>query len=60
VTAFTDSEKLKWLQREIAMRKNVYPKWVANGRLKPDKADREIALMEAIAEDYRLRIVTWA
>jgi hypothetical protein len=35
-------------RRELAMRKNVYPKWVAAGRMKQDAADKEIAAMQAI------------
>lgn len=36
--------------REWALRKNVYPKWIANGRMTQVKADDEIANMEAIIE----------
>jgi hypothetical protein len=50
---WTDDDKLKCAEREIAMRKGVYPKWVQSGRMKPEAAAREIAIMEAIAEDYR-------
>lgn len=50
---FDETEKLKCLEREIAMRRRVYPKWIASGKLKQEKADREIAIMEAIADDYR-------
>ncbi len=49
----SDQDKLVCVQREIAMRKRVYPRWVAAGRMAKAKADREIAIMEAIAEDYR-------
>ena len=53
-----DVEKLKCVEREIAMRRGVYPKWIASGMLKQEKADREIAVMEAIAVDYRDAIRT--
>lgn len=38
-------------RRELAMRKNVYPKWVASGRMKQDAADKEIAAMQAIHDE---------
>jgi hypothetical protein len=41
-------DQIKCARRELAMRRNVYPKWVAGGRMKPDAADRELAGMEAI------------
>lgn len=41
----TITEQITCLKREIAMRKNVYPKWVASKRMKQDAADREINTM---------------
>jgi len=35
------------------MRRRVYPHFVERGKLKQEDADRQIAVMEAIAEDYR-------
>lgn len=35
-------------KREITMRRRVYPRWVASGRMTADAAGREIAAMEAI------------
>lgn len=40
-------DQIRCLKREIAMRQNVYPKWVTSGRMKQDAADREIAAMTA-------------
>lgn len=37
-------------RRELALRKNVYPKWVANGRMSQLAADHEIEAMEAIVD----------
>jgi hypothetical protein len=45
-------EKLACARRELALRKNVYSKWVASGRMKPDDAAREIELMQGIVDDY--------
>lgn len=39
--------------RELAMRRNVYPKWVAGGRMSKAKSDAEIAAMEATVETLR-------
>jgi hypothetical protein len=49
----TDAEKLKCLEREIAMRKRIYTRFVDIGKMTRDKAEREIAIIEAIANDYR-------
>lgn len=40
-------EVVACVEREIALRKRVYPRWVAAGRMTQDKADREIQTMEA-------------
>jgi hypothetical protein len=36
--------------RELMMRKRVYPKWVADGRMSEQKAETEIRFMTAILE----------
>jgi hypothetical protein len=46
-------KKLKSVRRELAFRKALYPKWVADGRIDKQRADEEIAIMEAIAKDYQ-------
>ena len=48
----TSDDKRRCLKREIAMRRSVYPGWVAKGRMTKALADREIAVMEAILADY--------
>jgi len=50
---FTPREKLEAVEREIKMRRKVYPRWIETGKMKRETAEREIAVMEAIAEDYR-------
>lgn len=50
---FTALEKFGEARREVAMRRRVYPHFVERGKLKQEDADRQIAVMEAIAEDYR-------
>jgi len=49
---FTPEEKLACIEREIRMRLKTYPRWVAAGNMTQKNADREIAVMKAIAEDY--------
>jgi hypothetical protein len=48
----TPQDKRACLQREIKMRRKVYPRWVAAGNMTQEQADREIAVMEAIERDY--------
>ena len=54
--AFTDKEKLQALQREIGMRRKVYPGRVVAGKMTPEDSDWEIAIMEAIAQEYRKKL----
>jgi hypothetical protein len=49
----TAETKLACIEREIKMRRRVYPRWVTDGRMTQAKADDEIKTMEAIADDYR-------
>jgi hypothetical protein len=56
MTAFDDATKLACVEREIKMRRKVYPNRVRQGLMRPTDADREIAVMEAIAVDYRNKL----
>ena len=49
----TADDKFTCAEREVKMRKKVYPRWVADGRMSEGKAALEIQIMEAIASDYR-------
>lgn len=53
---WTSDEKLACIEREIRLRKRVYPNRVANKRMSPLQADRQISMMEEIAEDYRKKV----
>ena len=44
----TLEEQIAEVEREIAMRRQVYPRQVASGRMKQGVAERRIATMEAI------------
>jgi hypothetical protein len=50
---FTAKEKHDEAIREVEMRKSVFPRWVTMGRLTQREADRRIAIMAEIADDYR-------
>lgn len=43
----TLQEEIAELEREIGLRRRVYPNFVRSGRLKQAKADRQIAVMES-------------
>lgn len=49
---FSRQEKFKCVERELAIRRKVYAQRVRKGQMKEATADREIALMQAIMEDY--------
>ena len=48
------NDKRKELNRELALRRAVYPKQVEVARMSQAQADRQIALLEAIAADYAI------
>lgn len=50
---FSASVKLACVEREIKYRKRVYPRWIEAGKITDGFAAAQIAVMEAIAEDYR-------
>ena len=50
-----DAVKLKCLYRELALRRNVYRKKIADGSMKQEAAALEIEIIEAIIEDYKRR-----
>lgn len=43
-------DQLACARRELAYRKRVYPRWVSEGRMKQDAANKECDAMEAIIE----------
>lgn len=50
---YTLNEQYLEVQRELAMRKRLYPQWVERGTLTELKADRQIGCMEAVLETIR-------
>jgi hypothetical protein len=53
---FTDQEKLACVEREIALRRSVYALQLRKGLMSAAQCEREIALMESIAADYRAKL----
>jgi hypothetical protein len=53
MTAITVLDKLECIERELKYRRFVYPKWIAANKMGQQKADREIAVMESIRDDYK-------
>lgn len=52
MTDISRDEKRSCAERELKMRKRLYPRWVAAGKMTQAWADREILVMTAIMEDY--------
>ena len=46
-------DQIACLAREIALRRNVYPKWVAKGNMRQEEADREVTRMEAALQSVK-------
>ena len=51
-TQVPTAAKVKALQRELALRRALYPKQVAAGTMKQIEADYQIEVLEAILADY--------
>jgi hypothetical protein len=49
----TNKDKAECAEREVKQRRYVYPRRVGEGKMTQALADRQIAIMEAIAADYR-------
>lgn len=49
---FTNQQKRDAALREVKYRKRVYARLVSDGRMTQAKADEQIAIMQAIADDY--------
>jgi hypothetical protein len=49
----SNEEKITCLKREIDLRERVYARYMAEGKMKRSKAEREIEIMKAILADYQ-------
>ena len=45
---FTIDEQIKCVEREIAMRRNVYPGRISRSAMTPEEAKKQIGCMEAV------------
>jgi hypothetical protein len=50
---FTAADKYREIRREISLRRGAYPRFIQSGGLSVNDARRRIAIMEAIADDYK-------
>jgi hypothetical protein len=50
---YTAADKRKAVEREISMRKRVYPNRIETGRMTQAQASYQIVIFEEIADDYR-------
>lgn len=60
VPEFTAAELIACADREVALRRRVYPKWVNAGRMSREKAEEEIAKMQAISDLLRAAEEKWS
>jgi len=54
---FTLVEKHRALVRELGYRRRVYPRLVDGGRMTVREMEQQLAIMEAIVEDYRRQLM---
>lgn len=49
----TAADMLRCAERELKMRKGVYPRWIENGRISEGAAAHQLACMEEIVKTLR-------
>jgi hypothetical protein len=49
----TNAEKLAAVEREIGLRRKVFPRFIENKTMTQKFADEQISIFEEIASDYR-------
>lgn len=50
---YSVDDQLACLERELRLRKRVYPGRIANGRMSAAQARHELAVMESLVREYR-------
>ncbi|WP_176422184.1 hypothetical protein [Bradyrhizobium sp. 2S1] len=50
------ADKMQCAERELKYRRRIYVRLVERGKITQALADRELELMDAIAEDYRKQV----
>lgn len=53
MTIPTNKEKLGCMERELTLRRAMYPRWVKQGKMSVAQCVHQIRCMEAVVEDYR-------
>jgi hypothetical protein len=56
VPDITITEMVREVERELTLRRRVYPGWVAAKRMTKNNADRQIAVMEAVSRELQKRM----
>lgn len=51
--AFTATDKLKCVERELRYRRRVYPRQIQLGKMSWLEAQEQLGLMQEIVDDYR-------
>jgi anti-sigma regulatory factor (Ser/Thr protein kinase) len=49
---FTAAQKKTAVERELSFRRRVYPRWIEQKKMTQKLADEQIAIFEAIRNDY--------
>jgi hypothetical protein len=49
-------EMIEEIDREVDVRKRVFPRWVKDGKLEPQEAERRIMLLEAASTYLRMEL----
>lgn len=52
--SYSISEQIKCVEREIDMRKRVYPRLIISGKMTQGQADRELDLMKAVYQTLHI------
>lgn len=51
--AISLADQLAEVERELAMRERIYPKWALSGQLKAETGDRQFARLRAVRDTLR-------
>lgn len=56
----TIHHQIQEIERELAMRRRVYPRWVRLGKIRKMDADHRVEVLESILEELHARLGTQA
>ena len=49
-------DKILEIERELKIRRTMYPRWIDAGKINTAQADKRILIFEAMLEDYNARL----